>query len=272
MLKTISVIGLISFFAFMSKFYTQDTIVFGVKGQNNIDQERIITEFTDEWDALLKKYVDSSGNVNYAALKTNPEQLNTILKTLGSLKVKILSGKLKLNTHINLYNFLTIFGIVHFYPIDSIRDKVTVGGFNFWKDMYFQFYDLKLSLDEIEHNILRKMNEPRIHFAIVCASASCPLLRNEAFRVNKINEQLGNQTNLFLSDPFNITWDHKSKNVRLSAIFSWFKTDFGNTDEEVLSFIWPYLQSDLKNEIGNISDYSIGPKLHYDWSLNEQSN
>lgn len=272
MLKTISFIGLISLLTLITKFYTQDSITFGVKSQNKVNQEIVLNNFTNQWDAILTEYVDSEGKVAYFALKNESERLNKILNDLGSLQIQTLSGKQKLATHINLYNFLTVFGIVHFYPLNSILDKVSVGGFNFWKDMYFQFYDAKLSLDQIEHSILRKMNEPRIHFAIVCASISCPILLNKAFRSNTLELQLRNQTNLFLSNPLNIVWDHNAKSVRLSAIFTWFRNDFGSSDKEVLSFIRNYLPKDVKNNLSNIAEYSIGPELSYDWNLNEQSN
>ena len=132
MLKTISFIGLISLLTLISKFYTQDSITFGVKSQNKVNQEIVLNNFTNQWDAILKEYVDSEGKVAYFALKNESERLNKILNDLGSLQIQTLSGKQKLATHINLYNFLTVFGIVHFYPLNSILDKVSVGGFNFW--------------------------------------------------------------------------------------------------------------------------------------------
>ena len=144
-------------------------------------------------------------------------------------------------------------------------------GFNFWKDLRFQFFDKTLSLDQIEHEILRGMNEPRIHFAIVCASISCPQLLNQVYKEVTINEQLSNQSRAFFNDKKHIVWNHENKMVRLSGIMYWFREDFGASDENILKFLWQYLNEDIKAKVESLTDYQIGPALPYDWGLNEQA-
>lgn len=270
MIKTISILALVIGFALFFVFHTDDSIILGKIGINQENQLLLLNQFTDNWNKVLAEYVDSEGKVNYAELHQKRHKIDALMLDLGSLKINALGSQQKLATYINLYNFLTIAGIIHFYPLNSIREKTSVNGFNFWKDLYFQFYDVRLTLDQIEHEILRKMNEPRIHFAIVCASVSCPVLLNRAYRPEIIDEQLNSQTKLFFADPLNISWDYANKSVRLSSICSWFKSDFGNTDERLLEFIWPFLSSEVQAKISDIKTFKVGRELTYDWSLNQQ--
>ena len=114
------------------------------------------------------------------------------------------------------------------------------------------------------------MNEPRIHFAIVCASISCPKLLNKAYEAETLDAQLTLQSKHFFRQSKHIQWDHTRKSVRLSGIMYWFREDFGASDQNILNFIWPYLNDPLQRKIKDISEYEIGAALKYDWGLNEQ--
>ena len=124
------------------------------------------------------------------------------------------------------------------------------------------------TLNEIEHEILRKMDEPRIHVAIVCASVSCPDLRSEAYTVDKLDSQLDDQLRLFLvNTEKGLRVDTKKGRIYLSSIFKWFKEDF-ESKGGVRKYLAPYAPESTKAALKNnkLSVYY----LDYDWDLNEQ--
>ena len=129
------------------------------------------------------------------------------------------SKEQKLAYWINAYNALTIDLILQNYPLKSIKDIDKP-----WDQRLWKFGDKWLSLNDIEHQILRKMDEPRIHFAIVCASVYCPKLQNEAFIAEKIDSQLSKATSEFLSDTSKNFISQNS--LEISKIFQWFSKDF----------------------------------------------
>ena len=155
---------------------------------------------------------------------------------------------------INTYNALTIDLILRNYPLESIKDIKDP-----WKQRLWKLADLDYNLDEIEHKILRKMNEPRIHFAIVCASESCPKLQNTAFTAENIEEQLTKATQEFLADT---SKNEISENeIKLSKIFKWFKKDF-EQDGSLIDFLNKYTAIE-------ISDKAKKSFKDYSWDLND---
>jgi hypothetical protein len=203
---------------------------------------------------MLEKYVDTLGQVDYQNWLTEKDKLNAYLKTLEKLPpLEQASKEAKLAYWINAYNALTVQLILENYPLKSIRDLDKP-----WDTICFQLKGKSYTLGAIEHEILRKMGEPRIHFAINCASASCPQLLNQAYREKQLEIQLTERTQVFLMD----TTKNKLQTDRLelSRIFLWFGNDFGSKEER-LEFISNYSGMNLE---GPKIDY-----LPYDWSLNE---
>lgn len=223
---------------------------------------------------VLHKYV-KNGLVDYKAL-TQEKTLDQYLKQLSETNPDKLNRNERLAFWINAYNAFTLQVVRDNYPVKSITDLHTGGkiigyllGKTVWDKEFIRINNKKYSLNYIEHNILRKMNEPRIHFAIVCASISCPELRNEAFESNKIDAQLQEQTTKFLNDKTRNHFDLKNRKAYLSEIFNWFSEDFGKTDENILKFIANYLNEDISNDIKtNISKWKISFN-DYNWNLNE---
>ncbi len=161
--------------------------------------------------------------------------------------------------YINAYNVYAIKMVVEHYPVDSIRD---IGSFFFpvWGRTAGTIGGKPFSLDDIEHEVLRKLGEPRIHFAIVCASLSCPNLRTEAYRAEKIEQQLESQTQTFLlNESKGLLLE--GQRVRVSQIFDWFEEDFEKAGG-VEQFIRHY--RDLPARI------NLRANLPYNWDLNEQ--
>ena len=207
------------------------------------------------WTNELQRYVDKQGNVNYETWKKNPQKLVDYLKTLEENPPQEYWTKNdSLAYFINVYNAATVKLILDNYPLKSIRHLITP-----WRFKVFQLHDKKVSLNHIEHEILRKMNEPRIHFAINCASASCPKLLNKAFYSHTMGKQLKKATIEFINDPKRnqITKDK----LYLSRIFQWFAKDFG-TKKERLAFINKHAQQP-------IDTHAKVKFLNYDWQLNE---
>ena len=207
------------------------------------------------WSELLSKHVSESGEVNYKSFKKDSVKLKNYISYLSKNTPSDSATKNeKLAYWINLYNVLTVDLIVRHYPIKSIKDIK-----NPWKQRLWKTVNLSYNLDEIEHDILRKMYEPRIHFAIVCASISCPKLQNKAFKANTLDTQLTKATKAFLADN---TKNEITKNqLKLSKIFKWFKKDF-ETNGTVIDFINLYTSPTISK------DAKINYK-DYNWNLNE---
>ena len=207
------------------------------------------------WSELLAKHVSNSGEVNYKSFKKDSVKLKDYISYLSKNTPSDNASKNeKLAYWINLYNALTVDLIVRNYPIKSIKDIK-----NPWKQRLWKTAKFSYNLDEIEHDILRKMNEPRIHFTIVCASISCPKLQNKAFKANTLDAQLNKATKAFLADN---TKNEITKNeLKLSKIFKWFSKDF-ETNGTVIDFINLYTSTTISE------DAKINYK-DYNWNLNE---
>ncbi|RLD25272.1 MAG: DUF547 domain-containing protein [Bacteroidetes bacterium] len=218
----------------------------------------------DLWDGIVKEFV-VDGHVNYEHLLKNSEQLNIYLHRLQShTPSSDWSREEKLAYWINAYNAFTIKIVLDNYPVKSIKDigdKLQVPLVNStWDIKFIEIGGKDLSLNDIEHRILRKeFNEPRIHFAIVCASESCPPLRSEAFISENIDKQLNEQALLFINDKNRnqLSADH----IEISQLFSWFKGDF-TTEGSLIDFLNKYSHT-------KISANAKISYLDYDWSLND---
>ncbi len=207
------------------------------------------------WDRLLNSFVDDNGNVNYIGFKKESGTLNQYLEQLGSNTVnEDWSREKKLTYYINLYNAATVKLILDNYPLASITDIPKP-----WDKKWIKYGGELISLGEIEHKILRKMNEPRIHFAINCASFSCPKLLNAAYTEDKLDKQLDMAAKAFINDPsHNVISENK---VQLSRIFKWYKKDFEKNGSLIL-----YLNQYLKSSISPDTKIEY---IKYNWNLNE---
>jgi len=226
------------------------------------------------WDTLLKKYVDPRGQVNYQGWKNSSvdrKTLDTYLNSLSRASNRAqASREAKLAFWINAYNAVTVEGILREYPTTSIRNHTAkVFGYNIWKDLLLTVGRKTYSLEAMEHQILRKMGEPRVHFAIVCASYSCPRLLNEAYVASKLEEQLTINTRAFFANKGNFRYDTAQRRFYLSSILSWFSEDFGRNQAAQLKTIAPYLPSQAATQAANANSVSVS-YLDYDWSLNDQ--
>lgn len=215
------------------------------------------------WDKLLKKHVNTAGMVNYKGFKDDKSEFDAYLKTLSdNAPQKNWSENDQKAFWINAYNAYTVSLILKHYPVKSIKD---IGGKIYkvntaWDIKFITIGGEKYDLNNIEHKILRKFNDPRIHFAIVCASLSCAKLRREAYTGSKLEAELDDQGRDFLNDKFKnkISADK----AELSKYFTWYGGDF-TKNGNLVDFINRYSQTKI-NSNTKIS------YLDYNWSLNEQ--
>ena len=227
------------------------------------------------WDELLHRFVDDAGNVDYAAWKQSADDLRLLDEYLGSLsrldEQRAVSQPQRLAFWINAYNAVTVRGILREYPTTSIQNHVAhVWGYNIWRDLRLIVGDTNYSLGQIEHAILRPLNEPRIHFAIVCASRGCPRLLNEAYTAQRLEVQLQRNTLAFFADPTKCTGDATRHELRLSPILNWYAADFGSPTPILLQRIANWLPHDAQS-LARSSNVRI-VYLDYDWNLNDQSS
>jgi hypothetical protein len=189
------------------------------------------------WDALLKKHVvliegGRASQVRYGGFQQERGALKRYLESLSSVTPQAFEGWSKpqrMAFLINAYNAFTVEKILTRYPdIQSIWDFGKIFG-NPFRDRFFTLLGRKATLDEIEHETLRKpgaYDEPRVHYAVNCASIGCPMLREEAYVAERLDAQLEEQARRFLSDRSRNRYDEAGGALEVSRIFDWFKEDW----------------------------------------------
>lgn len=235
----------------------------------------------DTYAEVLETYVNDEGMVDYVSLQQNREKLDQFNASIGSVSPETYASwneQEKIAFLINAYNSFTLQSIIDQEPLKaSIRDIPGV-----WKGRKFQIAGESKTLDDIEHNTLRKnFNEPRIHVALVCAAQSCPPLRTEPYIAEQLDTQLDDQVRQFTASPHGFRLNLSEGTVYLSSIYQWFGEDWepsygvkdqftGNDKEKaVLNFLSEYVEPQQKEYLAK-GNYKI-KYLDYDWSLNRQN-
>jgi hypothetical protein len=224
------------------------------------------------WDNLLAKYVragsDGLNRVDYAGWKANAADmaaLNAVVTAFAAMPVSTLPKPEQFCVWANLYNALTVQVVLGRFPVRSIRDiKSNPLALGPWKDKRITVQGARLSLDDIEHTILRKQwREPRVHYAVNCASIGCPNLGRRGWRSESLEADLTTAARAFINSPRGVTVARAGQ-VRVSSIYQWFKVDFGNTDAGVLAHFRQYAAPALAAQLANAR--IVGND--YDWSIN----
>lgn len=222
-----------------------------------------------EFDKLLKTYVSEEGWVDYDAWSASEDakaRLQGFLEAMARFDPSSLRGSEELAFWINAYNAFAIAEVLERYPVDSIRPTfLGIPDRSFFVATKHRVNGQAYSLDQIEHDILRKLDEVRIHFAINCASISCPKLRNEAYTTSRLDMQLTEQASLFINDQSRNQFDVTTARAQLSKIFDWFRKDF-DTVGGVVTYLRQFAQGEALIVLQD-SNLIIG-YLDYDWSLN----
>ncbi|MBP2831721.1 DUF547 domain-containing protein [Aquimarina sp. U1-2] len=224
--------------------------IYTLQSQDNFDHST--------WDQALLLNVSDDGKVDYNGFMRDSSQLYKYFKELSDRPPKEnWSREEKMAYWINAYNAYTIKLIIDSYPLKSIKDIKDP-----WDKKFFKIDGVWHSLGELEHKILRKFGDPRIHFAINCASISCPVVWNRAYTAENLQTALDQQTEKFINDSSrnSIT----SEVVSVSKIFSWYKKDFKVNGGDVKDFINRYAAVKIDNQ-------SKKGYMEYNWNLNEQA-
>ena len=231
------------------------------------------------WDVLLKKHVaplqgGKASQVRYAEFAQDRAALKAVLESFSKVpegEFNAWSKQQRMAFLINAYNAFTVEKILTRYPnLKSIRDFGTVFG-NPWKDKFFTLFGREAFLDQIEHDTLRKpgaYNEPRVHYAVNCASIGCPMLREEAFTADRLERQLEEQAVRFLSDRSRNRLNPENGRLEVSKIFDWFKEDFGVREQYFANYA--KLLSDAPEQQKAVAEARAPLAfLDYDWNLND---
>jgi hypothetical protein len=226
------------------------------------------------WDRVLKAHVNETGEVDYAALKARREDLDEYIRLLGESSPVNRPALFPSRAHelaywINAYNAFVMRGVVDGYPTRSVRDLGVLYGF--FRRKEHTAGGVKMSLLHLEDDILRKKyQDPRIHFAIVCASISCPFLNRDAYTGEKLEEQLERAARDFINQRRSLTINAPANQVTLGAVFGLrdYAKDFEATGVSLLDYVRRYANPENRRALDALKSPRI--KFYdYDWSIND---
>ncbi|MEM8792869.1 MAG: DUF547 domain-containing protein [Pseudomonadota bacterium] len=236
------------------------------------DPASTVTVDHSAWDALTRKHISGGGAtvalVDYQGIAGERAKLDGYLQKLSQVPVSDLDRSEQFAYWANLYNALTVQVILDHYPARSIRDiDISPGFFSDgpWGATLFTVEGTELTLDDIEHRILRPIwKDPRIHYAVNCASIGCPDLHKGAFTADKLDAQLDQAARAFVNHPRGAQVQRRK--LYVSSIYEWFKEDFGDSDAGVIAHLKNYAEPRLANELQRVNRIADDD---YDWSIND---
>jgi len=237
------------------------------------DPQSAITVDHSAWDLLLQSYVvqgaDGLNRVDYARFKKEAwPQLKAYIDQLQAVDVQALSRSEQFALWANLYNAKTIDVVLEHYPVQSIRDiDISPGVFSDgpWGHKGLEVQGIELSLDDIEHGILRPLwKDSRIHYAVNCASVGCPNLGKSAFKGASLEAMLDSAARGYIGSARGV--QVKDGVVTASSIFSWYGNDFGANQAEILDHIRKYASPELQQNLKGVQAIAL---FEYDWNLND---
>lgn len=220
------------------------------------------------WTELLQKYVaphpDGVNRFDYGGLKANAADsaaLDAYISTYATMPISELPREEQFVAWVNLYNAVTIQYIRDRYPTRTIK----TGIFGPWKNIYVTAEGERISLNDIEHEVLRKQwSEPRVHYAVNCASIGCPNLKTTAWETATLEEDLDAAARAYINHPRGVSI-RRDGALRVSTIYKWFKADFGTREAKVIEHLLRYAEPELAAQINNRPDIK---SYRYDWDLN----
>jgi hypothetical protein len=225
-----------------------------------------------EWTTLLGRYLetDAEDGINrfdYAGVTPDDrERLQAYLQSLEAVQVSTLNSGEQLAYWINVYNAFTVEVILEHYPVDSIREINISGIFSRgpWGAELIEIEGESLTLDDVEHRILRPIwDDPRIHYAVNCASIGCPNLQPVAFTRENADDLMTQGAESYVNHPRGVAIS--GNRMTVSSIYNWFQEDFGGNEEGVVEHLLEYARPALAAEI---RAFSGRIRYDYDWSIN----
>jgi len=240
---------------------------------------------------LLADHVDEDGLVNYPALVESSKELNSIYAEIAARSpdsdpASFSNEEAKFAYWLNSYNSAVLYAVTRVYPIESVRDHrpispySLISGGGFFAAQKFIFGGESYSLYQLENDLIReRFPDPKLHFALNCASIGCPDLLNEAYQASKLQDQLDRQTRAFVNSSKGFQIDHDARTINISSIFDWYESDFidylekENVESPVLlDYLDRYLDEPRRQDLREARQrgYKLS-YLTYDWSLNGTS-
>lgn len=242
---------------------------------NHSNEQSTTSVDHSQWQEMLNQYLvtDTPSKVhlfNYKAVtKTDHQTLKKYLTSLSEQDPKALTKAEQKAYWINLYNALTVDLILENYPVKSIT-KLGESFFSFgpWDDEAITIDQQSLTLNDIEHKILRPIwKDPRIHYAVNCASFSCPNLAGTAYTAENTETLLEEGAELYVNHPRGV--EEKGGEWQVSKIYKWYQEDFGGNENALYSHLIQYAAPELKARLMDAKAQKADIDYHYDWSLNE---
>lgn len=234
----------------------------GINSQEKVDHQI--------FQNLLDTYLDntnSSGinSFDYKSVSSGDKKaLKNYLDYLADIKITKFNKDEQMAYWINMYNALTIDTILDKYPVDSIKDiKSGIFTPGPWKLKLITVENIELSLNDIEHSILRPIwKDKRIHYAVNCASIGCPNLSKSVYLAENLNEMLDAAASDYINHPRGVSFENNK--LILSSIYNWYEDDFG-TKEELLKHLADYSEGSMRDKL---LSWTGSIKYRYDWNLN----
>ena len=224
-----------------------------------------------KFDQILKQYVDDKGLVDYNGIAKDP-RFGEYMESLKSAQTDKMSRNGQLAFWIDAYNAVTIDKVIKWKPKKSVRETLIPGVWTSTK--FFTTRDhivagKRLSQDDIENDILRKkFQDPRIHFAIICASSGCPPLPRVAYTEENVQTRLEEETRNYMNSPRGTRINRSKNMLYLSKLFEWYGADFIAKSGSVMNFIKPYLAPETLEFLKQDPKISY---IYYDWALNAKA-
>ena len=217
-----------------------------------------IDDFFNQTDQFLKKNVNKEGKIDYASLQKSPGELFYILENASKLNPQFADLDTAKAYWINIYNLCVIKSIVQHYPITSVNNVST-----FFNADFFRISNQDVTLDDIEHTILREiLFEPAFHFVLNSGANGSPTLLNKAYLPKTVNEQIKEQTIKVINSKDYFLIDKKSNTIRLPKIFDWYKKDFEVNYFNTIDFINLFSEKKIDNTLKVVY-------YEFDWTLND---
>lgn len=216
---------------------------------------------TAQTTAFLQRYVNKEGKVSYAAIQRDADQLDALLYSIAEFDAAHASSADQYAFYLNAYNVLVIGDIVHNYPLKSVQEMP-----GFFNKTLHQVGHQSLTLDQIEHDKLRRIyDDPRLHFALVCGTQSCPRLNRTAYVGAQLFVQLNNQTKFALADPAYVKVNPDAKRVQLPEIFKWYEADFSASGKTGVLYVNQFRKEK------SVPTWFAVDYYPYNWDLNDQA-
>ena len=233
------------------------------------------------WDHVLKKFVTEHGRVDYTALQADPRELDRYTAGLAAKSPvsdpqQFPTRESQLAYWINAYNALVMKGVIDHWPVKSVREIGRLPYSFFWRKK-FVLGGRNYTLDGIEGIMRKKLAEPRIHFALVCAANSCPRLQRQAYTPENTNRLLEEAARFYVNEPRNLRFEPEQNRVTVARIFNFYHEDFENYVREkkitgigqpILDYIRLYANEEHRRALDALNHPGV-EHFDYDWGIND---